>query len=264
MPPGQPAIAGRSDRTTANDIKPAARWMRAAMVREFIARSRLKARNRPIRRRIKRKRKRKAALAMSAAVMSMSTGAISAGPSEHSIVSPVNTRMHSDLLTSSRALMEAIAEEEGVHLTVYADPIGLPTVGVGHLVTRSDGLSLGDTISYERALDLLEQDLAQAEDAVRRLVGNTPLYQHEFDALVDLVFNVGEGNAGEDGSPGLSRAIALRDYAAMADELAYHHAGDTVLDGLEYRSDRRRAMFELADYSDPRPDEIALAEPEIA
>lgn len=207
-----------------------------------------------------RRRKRKAALAASAAIMGLSTAATASFSAPDAQVSTTeNTRQNADKLSASEALMQALAEEEGVRLTVYRDAIGKPTVGVGHLVRAEDGLAVGDTITMEQAMDFLESDLKSAEAAVHRLVGDLPLHQHEFDALVDLVFNIGEGNAGEKNSPRLNAAIAARDYAGIAEELAYHHAASRSLDGLIYRSERRVAIFTMADYADPRPAHRALA-----
>jgi len=141
-------------------------------------------------------------------------------------------------------------QAEGVRRTVYSDAIGLPTVGVGHLVTPADGLSVGKQISYDRILDLFDHDLRLAEEAVQRLVGDLPLFQHEFDALVDLIYNVGEGGVSEHSSPRLNAAIAEGNYAAIAAELAYHHAGGAAIGGLVHRSERRIAMFTEADYAD--------------
>ncbi len=240
--------------------------MRAAMVRELISRMRKRdaAQNQPAR--PKKRRKRKAALVMSAAAVTLTSAAYDiAQPSPASAISvPSETRQLAGDLTGSNDLMETIAEEEGVHLTVYADPIGKPTVGVGHLVQAADNLNIGDRISYDRALNLLQQDLKIAEQSVARIVGDLPLYQHEYDALVDLVFNIGEGNASEQGSPKLNAAIMAGDYAGIAEELAYHRAGSAALRGLEYRSERRQAIFELADYADPRPANLALRSPQIS
>ncbi|WP_340589230.1 lysozyme [Erythrobacter alti] len=245
--------------------------MRAAMVRELISRMRSKehANDQPSTPRPRaRRRKKKAALAVSAMVMTVgSTGYELGNPSDANAITLVsqhdNIRRHASKRTVSEELKEAIAEEEGVHLTVYADPIGKPTVGVGHLVRAFDNLSVGDVISYERALEFLEQDLKQAEAAVARLTANLPLYQHEYDALVDLVFNIGEGNANKENSPNLNAAIKAGDYAAIAEELAYHTAGNAKLRGLAYRSDRRAAIFQQADYSDPRPRALALRDPQL-
>ncbi|WP_343343548.1 lysozyme [Sphingomicrobium sp. XHP0239] len=153
----------------------------------------------------------------------------------------------------SDELKSIIREEEGQVLTVYRDVSGLPTVGAGHLVTPADGLRVGDRISRERMNRLLEQDLDKAASAVRRLLRNTRVKQHEFDALVDLVYNVGPGNVSRDRSPALNRAIDAEDYEAIAEQLVYSRAQNgQQAEGLINRSERRRRMFREGDYADPR------------
>lgn len=155
-------------------------------------------------------------------------------------------------LSASEELLDAMVEEEGVRYQVYRDVAGYPTIGVGHLVLPEDNLRLGDTISHDRAMALLEQDLAKAEEGVVNLVGDLPVNQNEFDALVDLVFNVGEGTVSETKSPRLNAAIEDGDYEAIAEELEYTTAKNKVAKGLIYRSERRAQIFMDADYSDPR------------
>ena len=63
--------------------------------------------------------------------------------------------------------------KEGYRNTVYIDSLGLPTVGIGHLVVPSDNLRLGDTISDGRVDQLFAQDseiaLNAAENQAREL-----------------------------------------------------------------------------------------------
>lgn len=92
---------------------------------------------------------------------------------------------------------------EGTELKIYKDSASYPTIGVGHLLTK-DELSSGEImingqpvsflegITQHEALDLLEQDLRIAEQAVNDGV-KVPLNQNQFDALVSFVFNVGTG-----------------------------------------------------------------------
>lgn len=155
-------------------------------------------------------------------------------------------------LAVSEAMVEALVEEEGVRYRVYRDVAGYPTVGVGHLVEPEDNLRLGDRISHERAMTLLEADLAEAEDGVRDLLSGLPVNQNEFDALVDLVFNVGIGNVSPEQSPRLNAAIEDGDYDAIAAELDYTSAAGRVARGLIHRSERRTQIFLDADYGDPR------------
>jgi len=202
-------------------------------------------------------RKRKAALALSAGIMGISTAAMSTGspppPKRADFSIKVDRRLPAALLNVSDEMKQAMIEEEGVRYTVYRDVAGYPTVGIGHLVRPEDGLGVGDRVSKEQVLDFLEQDLKTAEAAVVRLAGELPLYQYEFDALVDLVYNVGEGNVSPAKSPRLNAAIATGDYYAMAEELGYHHAAGSIARGLVHRSERRTNIFSLADYENTRP-----------
>ncbi len=175
-----------------------------------------------------------------------------AGPIAAAPVAEDNIRKPAHLLKASEEFKQALIEEEGVRYTVYRDVAGYPTVGVGHLIRPADNLRVGDRISDEQVLDFLEQDLKIAERGVRILVGDLPLYQHEFDALLDLVYNVGLGNVSEKESPRLNAAIAAKDYDGIAAELDYTHAAGKVARGLEFRSERRAQIFMDASYEDPR------------
>lgn len=251
------------------ELRPAVRWMRGQMVHEFVRRLRKKhmgERGETLRGRM---RKRKTSLAMSAAVMGLSTAAVdsSAYEPDHAIsltdtiydLDPTKERVDVAILKVSETMKEALAEEEGVRLVVYRDVAGYPTVGVGHLVTPADGLSVGDRITYDKAIELLESDLEKAEEGVKRLVGDLPIYQHEFDALVDLVYNVGEGNVAANQSPHLNAAIASANYDGIAEQLEYTTAAGKVARGLQYRSERRQAIFMEATYDDPRAVEVDIA-----
>ncbi len=156
------------------------------------------------------------------------------------------------LLKASDDFKQALIEEEGVRYTVYRDVAGYPTVGVGHLIEDRDGLRVGDRVSAEQVMAFLEGDLVEAEQGVRELARDLPLHQHEFDALLDLVYNVGIGNVSPEESPRLNAAIDRGDYEGIASELDYTQAGGRVARGLEYRSDRRAKIFMNAAYDNPR------------
>ncbi len=237
--------------------------MRERRRAELEARRRRALAARPRRQLKRRMHRRKAALALSAGVMGLSgaaIGFISAKPARAAVeLDKPLVRLPASELRASDNLEEALVEEEGVRDVVYRDVAGYPTVGCGHLVTPADGLRVGDRISYDRIIDFLDGDLAEAEAAVTRIVGDTPLYQHEYDALVDLVYNVGEGHLSPSESPRLMEAIAARDYDAIAQELEYRYAGGKLARGLAYRSARRMRMFMHAAYGDPREESPAPA-----
>jgi lysozyme len=215
----------------------------------------------PVRRRqrtsLKRRvHKRKAALALSAGVMGLSTAAtgtmISVEPVANVQLDNPLVRLPASELRASQNLKEALVQEEGVRDVVYTDVAGYPTVGCGHLVGAADGLKVGDRVSYDQILDFLDGDLAEAEAAVTRIAGDLPLFQYEYDALVDLVYNVGEGNLSPKRSPRLMAAIAGHDYDAISRELEYRFAGGQMARGLAYRSLRRTQIFLNGSYGNPR------------
>jgi len=85
-----------------------------------------------------------------------------------------------------------LIDQEGLKLKVYLDTAGLPTVGVGHLIVPSDNLSMGDTITNEQAMDFLEDDVLEAEEAINQWV-DADLTINMSDALISLIFNIGVG-----------------------------------------------------------------------
>ncbi len=97
--------------------------------------------------------------------------------------------------------LELIKKNELVKRKIYHDQVGLPTIGVGHLLTK-DELSSGKIqlggmpIRWSNGLTdaeidaVLLSDVAQAERAILAYV-RVPLTQFEFDALVSFVFNIG-------------------------------------------------------------------------
>src|SRR5947199_9460312 len=99
--------------------------------------------------------------------------------------------------------LQLLEQWEGFELKLYKDSAGLPTIGVGHLLTKAElssgkitinGVSVkyGDGLTNQQVTDLLSQDVQPAAAAVNNGV-KVPLNQNQFDALVSFTFNVGTG-----------------------------------------------------------------------
>jgi RHS repeat-associated protein len=128
--------------------------------------------------------------------------------------------------------------------TVYLDGAGLPTVGYGHKVTTGDNLKVGDKIDKSKAATMLTSDMASAAKVVQDAAGKVQLSQGEFNALVDLVYNVGPSALTTAKSPTLMKALGSGDYAGMADQLMYaKDANGKQEQGLVTRSNERKDIF---------------------
>lgn len=87
--------------------------------------------------------------------------------------------------------LNLIKNFEGFRSYKYRDAVGKWTIGFGHLIEPHE--SFDRSITEAEGENLLRDDLFIAESAVRNLV-KVPLDQHQFDALVSLVYNWGAGN----------------------------------------------------------------------
>ncbi|SDY28087.1 lysozyme [Pseudomonas salomonii] len=123
----------------------------------------------------------------------------------------------------------------------YYDPIGLPTIGYGHLLSRTAWAPLDQfpAISIAQAEALLRADLMKAAGAVMRMV-KVRLNANQIAALIDFVFNAGAGNFE---ISTLRRVINRGDFAAVPAQLMrWVYAKGIKLPGLVKR---RRAEAEL-------------------
>lgn len=127
-----------------------------------------------------------------------------------------------------------IKHHEGVRLKPYQDPIGLWTVGVGHLIGNGKTLPIEwfRTFTMDEVDELLKKDLQRFERGVLRLCPNF-LTQSRFDALVSFAFNVGLGNLQ---ASTLRQKHNRNDVLGAAKEfLRWNKAGGKVFRGLTIR-----------------------------
>ena len=132
---------------------------------------------------------------------------------------------------------------------------GVYTIGFGHNLGKIKP-SPGSPNSYwttsEAVSEFNQDDHAAAHDVRYSLMG-VPLYQYEFDAIVDLVFNSGPGTfAGESAFLHSNRAASCVYFDLTA--LDYQAAGEAILNyqsegGLAKRRTDESRLFLTENYS---------------
>lgn len=133
--------------------------------------------------------------------------------------------------------IELVKRHEGLRLEAYICPAGKWTIGYGHTATAKTG----QRITEAQAEELLRLDIRGAESVVNGT--GLQLSQHQFDALVSLVYNIG-------GSAFLNSTLLrrLREGAPMPiirDQWRrWVMAGGRRLQGLINRREEELAMYE--------------------
>lgn len=147
--------------------------------------------------------------------------------------------------TLSGAGLELIKQSEGFSSTPYQDVAGYWTAGFGHKLSQSEisqYVPNGTPVSvpYTTILSWLYEDTKSAQDAINSLV-KVPLTSNQFNALVDLVYNIG---AGAFASSTLLRELNAGNYSGAAGQfLVWDYAGGTQNAGLEARRKREQTLF---------------------
>jgi lysozyme len=85
---------------------------------------------------------------------------------------------------------QRLTDREGKRLVAYRDTQGVWTIGVGHTAAAGPPIPKRDmTITAQECDDILSRDLVHYENLINNAV-KIPLADHEFDALVSIVYNV--------------------------------------------------------------------------
>ena len=115
---------------------------------------------------------------------------------------------------------------------------GLYTWGYGHTGTNPP-----QSITRAEALELLRKDIAVAETFVKRAMPIGAFNQAQYDALVDLVFNVGPRAIGA--NTGTGRAVRAGDVQTIRAKLPqFRMQAGVVVKGLVRRAIGRQALFD--------------------
>lgn len=147
--------------------------------------------------------------------------------------------------TSQRGL-KALAVSEGIVDTAYLDNATPPvwTIGIGH--TTGAGAPnpkdwIGRKMTIKQVFEMFDRDIVKYEAIIDRNV-KVPLKQHEYDALVHFVYNIGE--------PNFKKSKLLTNLNAGNKTEAWKSGFHGWLKpaSLRGRRDRERAIAQAADY----------------
>lgn len=137
--------------------------------------------------------------------------------------------------------LNLIKDFEGWRPCAYADPVGLLTIGYGHLIECGDGFNKNSCITQERGQELLGSDLSVAINCIERIV-RVPLTDNQFGALVSWTFNVGCGAATR------STLVEKLNAGSQANEICeelrrWNKGGGKVLPGLVRRREAECTLY---------------------
>ena len=130
-----------------------------------------------------------------------------------------------------------IRDFEGFRTHAYKDAVGVWTIGYGH----TKGVHENMIISMAQGEQMLLEELKEYENYVDELV-KVPLHQHQYDALVSWVYNLGPTNFK---SSTLLRKLNEGRYEEVPAEIKrWDKAGGKQLEGLTRRRNAEAEMFE--------------------
>lgn len=146
----------------------------------------------------------------------------------------MNRTVVASLALSASALVGIAVSEGYTDQAVQPLPGDKWTVGFG----TTDGVKPGDRITPPQALERALRDVTKFEGAVKQCV-TAPLYQYEYDAYVQLSYNIGSGNFC---SSTLVKKLNAEDYAGACKEiLRWNRFKGQPSKGLTARREREYA-----------------------
>ena len=118
-------------------------------------------------------------------------------------------------------LRKELEIDEGVKHEIYLDHLGLPTFGIGHLITKSDeeyGEDVGTPVSDDRVKECFESDVKQVIKDCQILYDDFNDLPEEAQLIIaNMMFNMGRPRLSK--FKGMKRGVDARDWNQAADEM---------------------------------------------
>lgn len=131
-------------------------------------------------------------------------------------------------------LREQLEIDEGLVHEIYLDHLGLPTFGIGHLVTEDDpehGQPVGTLVDESRCIEAFETDVETTLSECNKLYSDFDDLPEEVKQIIaNMMFNMGR--------PRLSKFKGMK---SGVDARDWNRAADEMVDSRWYRQVTKRA-----------------------
>ena len=147
------------------------------------------------------------------------------------------------MMQTSRTGIELLKHFEGCELKAYQDSVGVWTIGYGH----TKGIYEGLEITQSEAEKMLQDELPEYEGYITDKVVPM-LQQHEYDALVCWVYNLGPTNLS---SSTLLKRLNAGEFKDVPFQMKrWDKAGGQPLLGLTRRRNAEALLFKGEQWKD--------------
>lgn len=149
----------------------------------------------------------------------------------------MNRQLIGALVLSASAFVGLLGYEGYSSVAIRPVPGDVPTIGFG----TTEGVKMGDRTEPVKAVRRALADIDTKERAIKRCV-KVPLFQHEYDAYVQLGYNIGEKAFC---NSTLVRKLNEGDYSGACAEISrWDKFHGKPLKGLSNRRAEERALCE--------------------
>jgi len=118
-------------------------------------------------------------------------------------------------------LRKELAQDEGCEYEIYLDHLGLPTFGIGHLITENDpehGKPVGTVVEQERVQAAFDLDIAVTVNDCHRLYKDFDDLPEEAQRVIaNMMFNLGYPRLSK--FKGMKAGVDARDWNEAADQM---------------------------------------------
>ena len=141
-------------------------------------------------------------------------------------------------------LRKQIEADEGCKYEIYLDHLGLPTFGIGHLVTESDeeyNRPVGTFITTDRVAECFNKDVGTVLEDCERLYPDFDSLPEEVQLIIaNMMFNMGYPRLSK--FKGMKAGVDARDWQQPADEMVDSKGYRQVTNRAERLVQRMRAV----------------------